>query len=403
MAPTGERKDKRASNRMIEDSESSAQGTKKRKKGHEKAETNIVHIYRKDERVMTRVEVHHQPDEEVQSQDFQPEIQSQEPAQGPVAHGSQTQEPLVQKEQYPISFNQAINFKCTGAIFDVLDSYSWHTCCELCKTLDQEDLYYKYLHQEICPYRQSGWLAKTPGDVADWNSAIITGKGVEFNPYKERLLVVEKISTLQSYEGLIDHLRNQMELEELSKELNNRLDIKQLVIDINRELRKLIEDHRHIFYSNGQFSHCSVQVSPHSDKVRGTKYYMIHVVFHIQRRCYQQETFQWWISCCNSLTIAAGRRTIRRECDIIIQEYDNWVTSKKQYWRTTDEKGQDWKFYLVKDSIPKEEKVQQAVVDGQEEQGGQELSDVSSTNGASDVEKDEGGEEEESNNEQETS
>ena len=59
---------------------------------------------------------------------------------------------------------------------------------------------------------------------------------MEFNPYKERLLVVEKISTLQSYEGLIEHLRNQMELEELSKELNNRLDIKQLVIDINREI-----------------------------------------------------------------------------------------------------------------------------------------------------------------------
>ena len=50
------------------------------------------------------------------------------------------------------------------------------------------------------------------------------------------------------------------------------------------------------------------------------------------------------------------------------------------------------------------ETVQQAVVDGQEEQGEQELSDVSSTNGVSDVEEDEGGEEEkETNNEQEAS
>ena len=49
MGPTGERKDKRASNGKIEDSESSAQGTKKkRKKGQEKRETNIVHIYRKE-------------------------------------------------------------------------------------------------------------------------------------------------------------------------------------------------------------------------------------------------------------------------------------------------------------------------------------------------------------------
>ena len=187
MAPTGERKDKRTSNRKIDNSESSAQGTKKKKKGHEKGETNIVHIYRKDERVVTKAEVHHQPDE-VQSQDLQPEIQSQGPPQEPVAHGSQTEEPLIQKEQYPVTFNQAINFKCTGAISDVLDSYN--SCSELCKTLDQEDLYYKYLYQDICPYRQSGWLLKTPGDVLDWNSAIITGKGVEFNPYKERLLVM---------------------------------------------------------------------------------------------------------------------------------------------------------------------------------------------------------------------
>ena len=113
MAPTGERKDKRASNRKIENSESSAQETKKKKKGHEKGETNIMHIYRKDERIVTRAEVHHQPDEEVQSQDFQPQIQSwgplQEPPQEPVSHGSQTDKPLIQKEQYPVTFNQALN------------------------------------------------------------------------------------------------------------------------------------------------------------------------------------------------------------------------------------------------------------------------------------------------------
>ena len=80
------------------------------------------------------------------------------------------------------------------------------------------------------------------------------------------------------------------------------------------------------------------------------------------------------------------------------------MTSKKQHWRTTDEKGKEWKFYLVKEPILKVEKVQQAVVDGQEEQGEQELSDVSSTNGASDGEEDEGREEaKETNNEQETS
>ena len=89
--------------------------------------------------------------------------------------------------------------------------------------------------------------------------------------------------------------------------LNKRLDIQQLVVDINSELRNLILKHREIFYSNWQFSHCSVQVSLFNDRVRGIKYHMIHVVFHIHQKEHPQELYQWWISCYNPQTIAVGK------------------------------------------------------------------------------------------------
>ena len=110
--------------------------------------------------------------------------------------------------------------------------------------------------------------------------------------------MVEKIST-QDHDSILKHLKNQIKLEKFSSEVNNRPDIKQIVLDINSELRNLVVKHREIFYSNGQFSHCSVQVSLLNDRVRGIKYHMIHVVFHIQKKAHPQESYQWWISCCN--------------------------------------------------------------------------------------------------------
>ena len=43
-------------------------------------------------------------------------------------------------------------------------------------------------------------MMKTSGDLGDWKAAVITGREEPFNPYKERLSVVEKISTHESYE-----------------------------------------------------------------------------------------------------------------------------------------------------------------------------------------------------------
>ena len=72
---------------------------------------------------------------------------------------------------------------------------------------------------------------------------------------------------------------------------------------------------------------------------------MIHVVFHIQKKGHLQESDQWWISCCNPETIAAGKRTMKLQCDAIIQDYQ-WLIADK-HLRASDEHGQQWKFYLA--------------------------------------------------------
>ena len=134
-----------------------------------------------------------------------------------------------------------------------MDIYNWHTCSDICKTLDFENLYDKYLHQGVCPLRQSNWMLKTSGDIAGWEAAVVTGREEPFNPYKERLSVVEKISTQEPYDSILKHLKNQIKLEKISSELNNRPDIKQLVLDINSYLRSFVVKNKEIFYSNGYF------------------------------------------------------------------------------------------------------------------------------------------------------
>ena len=189
-----------------------------KKKGHEKGLSNIIHVHRNDGKVVTQAEVHFQPESHSQepqpeshSQKTQPEAQSQELQAE--AQESQTSEPQIQKEQYPLTLNQAINLRYTGGLTNVLDTYKWHTCSDICKTLDFENLYYKYLHQDICPLIQSDWILKTYGDLADWRAAVVTGKEESFNSYKERLSVVEKISSHESYDSVLKHLKNQMNLE----------------------------------------------------------------------------------------------------------------------------------------------------------------------------------------------
>ena len=90
--------------------------------------SNIIHVYRNEGQVVTQAEVHPQP--ESHSQDPQPEAQE-----------SEIQEPQIQQEKYSLTLNQAINYRYTGGITDVMDTYNWHTCSDICKTLDFENLY----------------------------------------------------------------------------------------------------------------------------------------------------------------------------------------------------------------------------------------------------------------------
>ena len=204
-------------------------------------------------------------------------------------------------------------------------------------------------------------MLKTSGDLAHWGAAVVTGREDPFNPYRERLSVVEKISTHEPYDSVLKHLKNQIKLEKLSTKLNNRPDIKQLVLDINSELRNQVVKHREISDSNGQFSHCSVQMSLFNDRVRGIKYHMIHVVFHIQKKGHPQEPYQWWISCCNPQTMEIGKRTMKLQCDFIIDDYYQWMVGDKHL--RADGLGQQWKFYLIKEPVTEEEKIQQAEVE----------------------------------------
>ena len=81
--------------------------------------------------------------------------------------------------------------------------------------------------------RQSDWILKTSGDLADWRAAVVTGKEEAFNPYKERLSVVGKNLSYESYDSILKHMKNQTKLEKLITELSKRFDIQQLVMDIN--------------------------------------------------------------------------------------------------------------------------------------------------------------------------
>ena len=88
---------------------------------------------------------------------------------------------------------------------------------------------------------------------------------------------------------------------------------------------------------------------------------MIHVVFHIQKKGHPQESYQWWISFCNPQTMEVGKRTMKLQCDFIIDDYYQWMVGDKHL--RADGLGQQWKFYLIKEPVTEEEKIQQAEVE----------------------------------------
>ena len=55
--------------------------------------------------------------------------------------------------------------------------------------------------------------------------------------------------------------------------------------------------------------------------------------------------------------LAVGKRTMKLQCDSIIQDHCQWMTADK-HLRASDEHGQQWKFYLIKEPVTDEERVQ---------------------------------------------
>ena len=55
-----------------------------------------------------------------------------------------------------------------------------------------------------------------------------------------------------------------------------------------------------------------------------------------------------------------GKRTMKLQCDFIIDDYYQWMVGDKHL--RADGLGQQWKFYLIKEPVTEEEKIQQAEV-----------------------------------------
>ena len=152
-----------------------------------------------------------------------------------------TDEPQVeaQVEQYSIILREAINLKQTGGLTDVADALDWHSCNPNCSTVDTNNLYYKYLNQEVCPLMPSRWMWRNIQDLSDSVSTVITEREEPYNPSKDKLAVIEYISSDQPCTTIIKDLKNKMKQQKLNLDLSIRVYIQQLVIDINSYLRNL--------------------------------------------------------------------------------------------------------------------------------------------------------------------
>ena len=119
-------------------------------------------------------------------------------------------------------------------------------------------LYYKYLNHKVCPLMPSRWMQRNIQDLSDWVSEVITGREEPYNPWKDKLAVIEKISSHQPYTTIIKDLKNKLKWQKLNLDLSIRVDIQQLVIGVNSYLRNLITQYKDVFNSDRQFSHCSI-------------------------------------------------------------------------------------------------------------------------------------------------
>ena len=233
------------------------------------------------------------------------------------------QQTVTQEHIYPTTVREVLNYRQSGRKEDVPDDLSWHTCDQGCTVLEEDNLVYKYLYQNVCTAHPSRWLLGFNFlGYTDWQATVIASKITPFHPAEERLKLVGKLSDKrEDTTRVIKELETFAELETMYNELKKRVDIQQLVFEINNFLRVTVLQYKDCFYLEGRYAHCSIEIQQMNNRVRGISFYMLHVVFHMQLRMQEPDVKEWWISICNKKTMQDGYETMKVQVNHIFQEY----------------------------------------------------------------------------------
>ena len=233
------------------------------------------------------------------------------------------QQTVTQEHIYPTTLREVINYRQTGRKEDVPDDLSWHNCDQGCTQLEEDNLFYKYLNQSVCTAHPSRWLLGFNYlGYTDWQATVIASQITPFHPAEERLKLVGKLSDKkEDTTKVIKELETFAELDTMYNELRKRMDIQQLVFDINNYLRVTVLQHKDCFYSEGQYAHCSIKIQHMNNRVRGIRFFMLHVVCHMQLRLQKPDVKEWWISICNKKAMQDGYETLKLQVNHIFQEY----------------------------------------------------------------------------------
>ena len=101
------------------------------------------------------------------------------------------QQTVTQEHIYPTTLREVINYRQTGRKEDVPDDLSWHTCDQGCTVLEEDNLFYKYLNQNVCTAHPSRWLLGFNYlGYTDWQATVIASQITPCHPAEERLKLV---------------------------------------------------------------------------------------------------------------------------------------------------------------------------------------------------------------------
>ena len=137
------------------------------------------------------------------------------------------QQTVTQEHIYPTTLREVLNYRQTGRKEDVPDDLSWHTCDQGCTVLEEDNLFYKYLNQNVFTAHPSRWLLGFNYlGYTDWQATVIASQITPFHPAEERLKLVGKLSDKrEDTTKVIKELETFAELETMYNELRKRMDI----------------------------------------------------------------------------------------------------------------------------------------------------------------------------------